>query len=644
MATPVKMPELGESITEGTITRWIKQEGDRVEADEPLFEVSTDKVDTEVPSPVAGVLKTIKVQADETVEVGAELAIIEQDGEAGGEGGGDEGEQAEADQEQEEAGGEQEAEEAAQPDEGSEEAGTEEEREAAAEADGGGEAKAEEAEEAEAKEAEAKEEPAERPRAGASGDGKTTTVTMPELGESITEGTITRWLKQEGDQVEADEPLFEVSTDKVDTEVPSPVAGVLQSIKVQADETVEVGAELAVIGGGGGGEAEAPAAEEEQAGKEQAKEETAEGGAGAEAEEAAKAEEAAEAEPAAKAKPKQDKVAARAGGDGKGNGKAAAGVSPLVRRLAREHDVDLSQVQGSGSGGRVRREDVEAYLQQRGQQPAAEAPAAKGEARGKAAAAAPAAPPLVAVPLTKGLREEVVPATRLRKLIAERMVASLQTSAQLTSAVEIDMTRVMRLRERAKDEFKAREGVSLSPMPFAVLALVAAIKEYPTVNAAMDEDGNLHVYQDVHLGVAVDTPKGLFVPVVKNAESLNLAGLAKAIADVASRTRDGKIGPDELSGSTISLTNTGSRGAVWDTPIINQPNAAIFATPAIVKRPVVVDDPDLGEVVAVRHMMYGILTYDHRIIDGADAARFLVKVKEVLEAADFEGDLGLERE
>jgi len=619
MATPVKMPELGESITEGTITRWIKQEGDRVEADEPLFEVSTDKVDTEVPSPVAGVLKTIKVQADETVEVGAELAIIEQDGEAGGDEGGDEGEQAEADREQEETGGEQEAEEAAQPDEGSEEAGSEEQREAAAKTDDG--------------EEQAEEEPAERPKAGASGDGKTTTVTMPELGESITEGTITRWIKQEGDRVEADEPLFEVSTDKVDTEVPSPVAGVLQSIKVQADETVEVGAELAVIGGGGGEAEEAPA-EAEQAEKEQAKEETAEGGAGAEAE----AEEAAEAEPAAKAKPGRDKAAAGAGG----NGKAAAGVSPLVRRLAREHDVDLSQVQGSGSGGRVRREDVEAYVQQRGKEPAAaEAPAAT---RGKAAAAAPAAPPRVAVPLAKGLREEVVPATRLRKVIAERMVASLQTSAQLTSAVEIDMTRVMRLRERAKDEFKAREGVSLSPMPFAVLALIAAIKEYPRVNSAMDEDGNLHVYQDVHLGVAVDTPKGLFVPVVKNAESLNLAGLAKAIADVAARTRDGKIAPDELSGSTISLTNTGSRGAVWDTPIINQPNAAIFATPAIVKRPVVVDDPDLGEVVAVRQMMYGILTYDHRIIDGADAARFLVKVKEVLEAADFEGDLGLERE
>src|SRR5215218_9311284 len=619
MATPVKMPELGESITEGTITRWIKQEGDRVEADEPLFEVSTDKVDTEVPSPVAGVLKTIKVQADETVEVGAELAIIDEgsageatEGEAEAEAAEAEGaEGGEEQAESEAAEGEEQAEEAAEPEEGSEEAGGEEEREAAA-----------------------AEEASEQPKAQASGDGQTTTVTMPELGESITEGTITRWLKQEGDQVEADEPLFEISTDKVDTEVPSPVSGVLQSIKVQADETVEVGAELAVIGGGGG---EATAEQE----TDKAEQKTAEEGAGAAAEQAAEEQPAAEqkAKEKPRERPKEDTAAARSG-----TGKAAAGVSPLVRRLAREHDVDLSQVQGSGSGGRVRREDVEAYVQQRGQQPAAATAPAAGEAKGKAAAAAPSAPPRVAVPLTKGLREEIVPATRLRRVIAERMVASLQTSAQLTSAVEIDMTRVMRLRERAKDEFKGREGVSLSPMPFAVLALIAAIREYPNVNSAMDEEGNLHVYKDVHLGVAVDTPKGLFVPVVKNADSLNLAGLAKAIADVAKRTRDGKITPDELSGSTISLTNTGSRGAVWDTPIINQPNAAIFATPAIVKRPVVVDDLDLGEVVAVRHMMYGILTYDHRIIDGADAARFLVKVKEVLEAADFEGDLGLERE
>jgi pyruvate dehydrogenase E2 component (dihydrolipoamide acetyltransferase) len=628
MATPVKMPELGESITEGTITRWIKQEGDRVEVDEPLFEVSTDKVDTEVPSPVAGVLKTIKVQADETVEVGAELAVIEQDGE----GGGDQGEEA--------AGSESGTAEAAGGESGSEEVAGEEQRTAQAE-----EGEAEEGEAAEAAEAPAASaedqgtaEAEERPRAGASGDGGgTTTVTMPELGESITEGTITRWLKQEGDEVAVDEPLFEVSTDKVDTEVPSPVAGVLQSIKVQADETVEVGAELAVIGGGGGGAAGAPAARQAEA----PAEETAEGGAGAEAEQA-------EPEPAAKPRRQEQKPAARGKGNGKGDGKAAAGVSPLVRRLAREHGVDLSQVTGSGSGGRVRREDVEAFVQQRGKEPAAKpaaaaAPAAKGEAKPRAAAAAPSTP-RVAVPLAKGLREEVVPATRLRKLIAERMVSSLQVSAQLTSAVEIDMTKVMRLRERAKEEFKRREGVSLSPLPFAVLALVAAVRAYPNVNSAMDEDGNLHVYQDVHLGVAVDTPKGLFVPVVKNADSLNLAGLAKAIADVAKRTRDGKIGPDELAGSTITLTNTGSRGVIWDTPIINQPNAAIFATPAIVRRPVVVEDPELGEVVAVRQIMQGILTYDHRIIDGADAARFLVKVKEVLEAGDFEGDLGLDRE
>jgi pyruvate dehydrogenase E2 component (dihydrolipoamide acetyltransferase) len=594
MATPVKMPELGESITEGTITRWLKEEGDRVEVDEPLFEISTDKVDTEVPSPVAGVLKSIKVQVDETVEVGAELAVIEQDGEGGGETAAAEGA---------EEGKAAEAEEAPSAEEGGEEAAGEEQRAATAEAEeGAGEGEAEPEQEA--------------PAAAASGDGDTATVTMPELGESITEGTITRWLKQEGDRVEADEPLFEVSTDKVDTEVPSPVAGVLQSIKVQADETVEVGAELAVIGTGGGGKQEKAAAPKpEPAAKAEAK----------------RPEAAEEAEQAPSPRRREARPAGRARtGDGK-----APVVSPLVRRLAREHDIDLSQVEGSGSGGRVRREDVEAYLAGRGKEPAARpAPAA-------AAAAPPAAGPRVAVPLAKGLREEVVPATRLRRLIAERMVTSLQTSAQLTSAVEVDMTAVMRLRQRAKDAFKQREGVSLSPLPFCVLALVAAVRQYPNVNSAMDEDGNLHLYKDVHLGVAVDTPKGLFVPVVKNADSLNLAGIAKAIADVAARTRDNKIRPDELSGSTITVTNTGSRGVLWDTPIINQPNAAIFATPAIVRRPVVVEDPELGEVVAVRHVMQAVLTYDHRIIDGADAARFLVKIKEVLEEADFEGDLGL---
>jgi pyruvate dehydrogenase E2 component (dihydrolipoamide acetyltransferase) len=329
--------------------------------------------------------------------------------------------------------------------------------------------------------------------------------------------------------------------------------------------------------------------------------------------------------------------------DSDGGGRVPEGtvVSPLVRRLVREHRIDLAQVRGTGAGGRVRREDVEAYLAQRGREPApAEAPPAAEPAKPAAAAAAPA--PRVAVPLPTGVREELVKTTRTRRLIAERMVTSLQVSAQLTSAVEVDMTAVMRLRERAKDAFREREGVSLSPLPLCIHAMIAAIKQYPNVNSAMDEDGNLHVYKDVHLGVAVDTPKGLFVPVIKHADNLNLAGLAKSIADVAQRTRDGKISPDELSGSTITVTNTGSRGVLWDTPIINQPNAAIFATPAIVKRPSVVEDPRLGEVVAVRQIMYAVLTYDHRIIDGADAARFLVKVKEILEEADFAAELGLD--
>jgi len=492
-----------------------------------------------------------------------------------------------------------------------------------------------------------------------------TPVKMPELGESITEGTITRWLKQEGDRVEADEPLFEVSTDKVDTEVPAPVSGVLTSIKAKEDETVEVGAELAVIASGGG-KAEAKPRDEAKPtdeAKPKAKDEgEGDGDGGGEERAAASAGAPSGAgydqARAEEAKGEEAQPAAAAASDGaRGDGAGGAVVSPLVRRLAREHDVDLSQVKGSGSGGRVRREDVEAYLQGRGEpaKPAVEDAGAR-EARPAARAgdgkAAPvkegkpaAGPPRgQVIPLPTGVREEVVPATRLRKLIAERMVASLQTSAQLTAAVEVDMTRVMRLRERAKDAFKAREGVSLSPLPFAILAVIQAIRAYPMANSAADEDMNLHVYKDVNLGVAVDTPKGLFVPVIRNADQLNLAGLARAIADVAKRTREGKIGPNELTGSTFTVTNTGSVGTVWDTPIINPPNAAIFATPAIVKRPVVVDDPELGEVIAVRHMMYGILTYDHRILDGADAARFLQKVKQVLEAGDFARELGLDED
>jgi pyruvate dehydrogenase E2 component (dihydrolipoamide acetyltransferase) len=651
MAKSIRMPELGESITEGTITRWLKQEGDRVEVDEPLFEVSTDKVDTEVPSPVAGVLTSIKVREDETVAVGTELAEIEPaqagDGQAPeAEAGGGEAEEAEAGQ----AASEEAAAEATQATGGAgggEQTASKEDRAAVAS-------------ETAAEEAPAKEE-AEAPGGGATalevepaGDGgQTVVVRLPELGESITEGTITRWLKQEGDRVEVDEPLFEISTDKVDTEVPSPVAGVIQSIKVRDDETVPVGTELVEIATGDAAPKGGPSQAEPSA---PAKGEAPKRPAGQA--QTPPAAEAAEAAPPGDRGREEAPAASAAGGDGGRAGAVPEGmvVSPLVRRLAREHRIDLSQVRGSGAGGRVRREDVEAYLARRGPEPAAEPAAAEAPAK-PAAAEAPAAPPAaparepaglagapglqVAVPLPSGVREEVVKATRTRRLIAERMVTSLKVSAQLTAAVEVDMTGVMRLRERAREAFKQREGVSLSPLPFCVQAMIAAVKQYPNVNSALDSDGNLHIYKDVNLGVAVDTPKGLYVPVVKNADSLNLSGLAKAIADVATRTRDGKITPDELSGSTITVTNTGSRGAVWDTPIINQPNAAIFATPAIVKRPAVVDDPRLGEVVAVRHIMYAVLTYDHRIIDGADAARFLVKIKEVLEEADFAAELGL---
>jgi pyruvate dehydrogenase E2 component (dihydrolipoamide acetyltransferase) len=635
MAKPIKMPELGESITEGTITRWLKQEGDQVQVDEPLFEVSTDKVDTEVPSPFAGTLTSIKVKEDETVAVGTELAEIEPEGAGSPASNGDGQPSAEASADGEAAPAEAEAPEAEAEAEEPSDAGAAAEESPDAETEAPAEAEAEAPAQADA-EAEAEATP--HADVEESGDGETVTVRMPELGESISEGTITRWLKQEGDQVKADEPLFEVSTDKVDTEVPSPVAGTISSIKVAQDETVDVGAELVEIAtGAGSGRTRRPAAQS-----------AGDGGGEAEAP-------SAEPEPARVA---TADAAAPADGDGQGRVPEGMVVSPLVRRLAREHRIDLAQIRGSGAGGRVRREDVESYLQQRGSQPAAataapseqraepsKAPARQAEAPARqpaAAAGAQGSPGLkVGVPLPTGVREEVVKATRTRRLIAERMVTSLQVSAQLTAAVEVDMTKVMRLREQAKEAFKQREGVSLSPLPFCVQAMIAAVRQYPNVNSALDAEGNLHVYKDVNLGVAVDTPKGLFVPVIKHADTLNLAGLAKAIADVATRTRDGKIGPDELSGSTITVTNTGSRGTLWDTPIINQPNAAVFATPAIVRRPVVVDDPDLGEVVAVRHMMYAIVTYDHRIIDGADAARYLVKVKEVLEQADFSAELGL---
>ena len=465
-----------------------------------------------------------------------------------------------------------------------------------------------------------------------------TPVTLPALGESVTEGTVTRWLKKVGDDVAVDEPLLEVSTDKVDTEIPSPVAGTLLEIKVDEDETVEVGAELAVIGsggapsgGGGGGQDQAQEPEpEKEAEPEPAEPEP-------EPEPAAE-EQAPEPEPekpAAPAAPAHAEPTPSSGGEG-------VYITPLVRKMAAEYNVDLGSIKGTGVGGRIRKQDVlaaaseDAKAEKRAQRPAA--------AAAEPAAAAPAAPaPAAPAPTTPAaaspspLRGKTEPMTRLRKVIAKRMVESLQVSAQLTTVVEVDVTSIARLRSAAKAEFEAREGTKLSYMPFFAKAAVDALKAHPSLNAGIDtEKGEITYYDRENLAIAVDTEKGLLTPVIKDAGDLSIAGLARKIADVADRTRNNKISPDELSGGTFTLTNTGSRGALFDTPIINQPQVAILGTGSVVKRAVVIDDENLGETIAVRQMVYLALTYDHRLVDGADAARFLSDVKARLESGQFE--------
>ena len=485
-------------------------------------------------------------------------------------------------------------------------------------------------------------------------------VTMPRLGESVSEGTVTRWLKKEGERVEADEPLLEVSTDKVDTEIPSPAAGVLSSIKVGEDETVEVGSELAIIDEGGEASSSAPAEAEqktEEAAAEQA-EEPAQPAASAEAagESAAPAEQreevaedsepappAAEAAEPAKAAPAEAEADDVEESDDDG-GSGPSYVTPLVRRLASEHGVDLADVHGTGVGGRIRKQDVLDAASR--SQPSAAKPSQPAAAPQRPAAQAPTEsaprPAAAAASVDLSVRGKTEKLSRLRTVIAQRMVESLQISAQLTTVLEVDLTKIARLRDRAKEEFEAREGVKLSYLPFFALATCEALREHPAVNASIDVEAGTATYHDaVHLGIAVDTPRGLLVPVIRDASDLNLPGLARKIADLAERTRGNHITPDELGGGTFTLTNTGSRGALFDTPIINQPQVGILGTGAVVKRPVVVDDPDVGEVIAVRHMVYLALTYDHRMVDGADAARFLMSVKNRLEEGEFEAQLGL---
>ncbi|MDQ7905887.1 2-oxoglutarate dehydrogenase, E2 component, dihydrolipoamide succinyltransferase [Phytohabitans sp. ZYX-F-186] len=614
MPVSVPMPRLGESVTEGTITRWLKQEGDRVEVDEPLLEVSTDKVDTEIPSPAAGVLTRIVVHEDETAEVGAELAVISGDDEGSG------------------AAPTETPQETQQP-----EAAAPAPQEAPAQPSRQEPAPVQAVAAPPAQQPTGQDEtPAQQQGGGEPGaSGGTTVVKMPALGESVTEGTVTRWLKQVGENVDLDEPLLEVSTDKVDTEIPSPAGGTLLEIKVQQDETADVGADLAVIGSAGvpaeghATESAPPPAVEavkaEATPTPQPKP--------APQPQAQPAPPAPTPAPAPQAQPQPSGVGARTA---QANGGDTAYVTPLVRKLASEHKVDLATLNGTGVGGRIRKQDVLEAAEKAKAAAAAPAPAPAQPA----AQAAPAPAPAKAEP--SPLRGRTEKLTRTRISIAKRMYESLQSSAQLTTVVEVDVTRIARLRQQAKGTFQQQHGVKLSFLPFFAVAAVEALRRYPIVNASIDLDGGTVTYPEgEHLGIAVDTERGLLVPVIRDAGDLNLAGLARRIADLAERTRTNKISPDEISGATFTITNTGSRGALFDTPIVPKPQSAILGTGAVVKRAVVVDDPDLGEVITPRSMCYLALSYDHRIIDGADAARFLSAVKERLEAGHFEPDLGL---
>jgi 2-oxoglutarate dehydrogenase E2 component (dihydrolipoamide succinyltransferase) len=636
------------------VTRWLKQPGEEVQADEPLLEISTDKVDTEIPSPVSGVLLEIKVQEDETVEVGAELAIIGDASETGGQAAAPAGEERPAESDEPLLSG---PEQKAEPESGAEQPQAEEPAQQQAEepaqqqtAEEPAEQQAEEPAEQPQAEEQAPEKPAQeqtgRPEQAPaaqqaeqpSGDG--TPVTLPALGESVTEGTVTRWLKQVGDTVEVDEPLLEISTDKVDTEIPSPVAGTVLDIKVAEDETVEVGAELAIIGASGASAAadkpaqpSEPEAQPEQVEAETPLEEEAQQRAAAEAQSAEHAEAKQEQQPApdqaapASEAPSQQAPAAKPAPAAAPSGDGAPYVTPLVRKLAAEHSVDLSTITGTGVGGRIRKQDVLAAAEA-AKQPAT--PAAE-----PAAAPAAAAPALEPSPL-RGKSEKL---SRIRKIIAQRVHESLQNTAQLTTVVEVDVTAIAMLRERTKRSFEQREGVKLSFLPFFAKAAIEALKAHPKLNATIDVEAGEVTYHDTeNLAVAVDTERGLMVPVIHNAGDLNIAGLAKRIADLAQRTRDNKLKPDEVSGGTFTLTNTGSRGALFDTPIFFEPQVAILGTGTVVKRPVVVNT-DLGETIAIRHMMYLALSYDHRLIDGADAARFLTAIKQRLETGQFEADL-----
>ncbi|WP_193024284.1 2-oxoglutarate dehydrogenase, E2 component, dihydrolipoamide succinyltransferase [Corynebacterium casei] len=575
-ATDVEMPELGESVTEGTITQWLKSVGDTVEVDEPLLEVSTDKVDTEIPSPVAGTLVEVLADEDDTIDVGAVIARIG-DGNA---------KPAASDKKEE-------------PKE---------------------ELKQEEAPKEEAAEAESDSDDA----PAASGDA--TDVEMPELGESVTEGTITQWLKSVGDTVEVDEPLLEVSTDKVDTEIPSPVAGTLVEILADEDDTIDVGAVIARIGDGNA----KPAASDK---KEEPKEEPK-----AEKKEEPKKEEPKQEAPKAEPKeePKKDEPAKAEKSAPKSSAKVNSGdnvpyVTPLVRKLADKHGIDLNTIEGTGVGGRIRKQDVLAAAT--GEAPASESAAPAGERASWSTKSVD--------PEKQELIGTTTKVNRIREITATKMVESLQITAQLTHVQEVDMTTVAALRKKAKPAFVDKYNANLSFLPIIVKATVEALVSHPNVNASYNpETKEMTYHSDVNVAIAVDTPRGLLTPVIHKAQELTLPEIAQTIADLADRARNNKLKPNDLTGATFTVTNIGSEGALLDTPVLVPPQAGILGTAVIEKRPVVITE-DGQDAIAIRQMCYLPFTYDHQVVDGADAGRFITTIKDRLETGNFESDLAL---
>ena len=604
-AEDVTMPELGESVTEGTITQWLKSVGDKVEVDEPLLEVSTDKVDTEIPSPVAGTLVEILANEDDTVDVGAVIARI-----------GDENAAASSDSSESDSDDSAASSEASDSD--SSESDSSDDSESESSDDSGSESGS----------------------GSGSASGEAEDVTMPELGESVTEGTITQWLKSVGDKVEVDEPLLEVSTDKVDTEIPSPVAGTLVEILANEDDTVDVGAVIARIGDEGaaksgssdsdsGSSKSEESDSEDKAKKSEKAEDKAEPKAEEKEAEAKQAEKKAEEKAEAKTESKSSKSAAKQSKPAEGN---LPYVTPLVRKLAEKHGVDLSSVEGTGVGGRIRKQDILA---------AAEGTSASGSSAKSASPAGPRASSYKVDPAKQELRGTVKKVNRIREITAKTTLDSLHAAAQLTQVHEVDMTRVAELRKANKQAFADKHGVNLTYLPFFAKAAVEALISHPNVNASYNaKTKEMTYHEQVNLGIAVDTEAGLLSPVIHNAQDMSLPELAKAIVDIADRARNKKLKPNDLSGGTFTITNIGSEGALTDTPILVPPQAAMIGTGAIVKRPVVLSE-DEGEAIAIRQMVFLPMTYDHQVIDGADAGRFMSTLRDRLENSDFTEDLEL---